>query len=87
MSTDWTVFLADGTTIQVQADDLTTRDGALWLLVSDGPPPGKLRPVLILARGRWHAVHPADTEPSPMPAAQRPASTPEPPTPPERRFA
>jgi hypothetical protein len=67
--TDWTVVLADGTTTTVAADEMTTRqDGSLWLLAELDPPLTKLTPVLVLARGRWHACHPAAVSPLPEPA-------------------
>jgi len=70
--TGWTVVLADGSTATVDADDLTTRaDGSLWLLAALNPKPAPLVPVLILARGRWHAVYRAGTDPLPAPVHER----------------
>jgi hypothetical protein len=55
------IDLPDGGTLAVDADEITTRvDGSLWLLVADAPPPDKLRPVLVLAAGRWRSIEPAE---------------------------
>ena len=72
--TDWTITLADGSTTAVAADEVTTRqDGSLWLLAALNPRPAPLTPVLVLARGKWTAAYPSDTNPLP-----------DVPTPPER---
>jgi hypothetical protein len=76
MSGEWAIVLSDGATIVVAGAEITTRsDGSLWVLAADTPPPDKLKPVLILARGRWHAVHPAGANPLP-PATPKPERIP-----------
>jgi hypothetical protein len=73
--TAWTVALSEnGNTITADADEITTRtDGSLWLLAAAAPPPDKLRPVVVLARGRWIAVYPAGADPfDPQPEATTP---------------
>jgi hypothetical protein len=57
----WTIALHDGRTVQVEADEITTRnDGSLRLLRAAAPPPDKLAVVLVLARGQWLTVRRAD---------------------------
>ena len=76
--TTWTVTLADDQTIQVEADEITTRnDGSLWLLRSAKPPPDKLAVVLVLAAGEWSMAQPGPTpedEPVLLPATPVPDS-------------
>jgi hypothetical protein len=78
--TTYTIELAsDRGVIDIEADEVTTRqDGSLWLLVATSPPPAKLVPVLILARGVWLQV---GSSPLPAPAtvpAKAKAETPPP---------
>lgn len=74
--TTWTITCSDGRTVQVEADELTTRnDGSLWALRSAAPPPDKLRPVLVLAGGAWTMAQPEPTredEPVLLPATPVP---------------
>jgi hypothetical protein len=65
------IRLRDCSTTTVDADEITDRpSGALWVLAAHEPDRGrshmpKLKPVLILPRGEWLAVWPADS-PSPF---------------------
>ena len=64
--TDWIITLVDGGRTTVACEEVTTRQsGDLWCLAALDPKPAPLRPVLILAAGRWHAAHPADVNPLP----------------------
>ena len=72
--TTYALTLADGRTTTIDADELTTRqDGSLWLLRAAAPPPDKLVPVAVFARGDWSCAVRADAEivwqerPTPMP--------------------
>lgn len=79
------VRLPDCSTIEIACVELTTRaDGSLWLLAASdtaerGRPSAlpKLRPVLVLGRGKWVAAWPADgPDPFAAPAEQQPEPRP-----------
>lgn len=68
--TAFRIRLRDHSTVTIAADEVTTRgSGDLWLLRAAGGQKRaslpKLEPLVILARGEWTAVWPADA-PSPF---------------------
>ncbi|WP_406816190.1 hypothetical protein [Mycobacterium sp. M23085] len=78
--TNYRIRLYDASTIDVSADELTTRsDGSLWVMVTVETPERRrsalplLRPVLVLARGDWVRVWAAD-QPNPFAPQDEPAS-------------
>jgi hypothetical protein len=69
--TTWSIHLASDRTAVVEADEVSTRqDGSAWFLRAEKPPPNKLSVVLVIARGEWRAIYPADS--SPLPEAPKP---------------
>jgi hypothetical protein len=71
--TAWTVELTHGRgVIDVDGDEVTTRQGDLWLL-RDTPAADPPAVVLILARGTWRACYPSNTDPLPEEPPKPPA--------------